>query len=127
MSVLILTDETRAQVGEVVAFAEAHRFTLHDIMQRAETGLPVGDDPLFTCIIPFGYRCCYSLEEQNFGLCRHLSVSVAEENKGPHPTALNEILKLFGFIGTLEQMDAIYLEGKKPHQAVNLIQRYDVC
>ena len=87
---------------------------------------PVGDEPEFTCVIPVGYRCVYSLEEQPFGVCRHLSISVLGEGAAPNEAAVEMLATEFGFRGGLEDMAHVWTEpfgaGKI---AINLLQTKD--
>lgn len=120
MRPLIINDSSKAAIREVITYAEANRFSFADLQERVRTGEHVGDDPRFTCIVPFGFRCCFSIEEQPppLGWCRHLSVSVPAKGRIPNTVAMDMLCKEFGF---REGFNArlSYLEDKC---AVNVIE-----
>ena len=82
---LVVADAERAMIRRVIDHA-ARNVISRDRLQRTIAGeeKPVGDNPDFACVIPVGYRCVYSLEEQPLGVCRHLSISVLGEGGAPN-------------------------------------------
>lgn len=96
-----------ADVARLVARLKAHAtenpVTVERI-RRMVAGLegPIGADPDYRVVIPDGYRCVYSEEEQPMGLSRHLSVSVVrrpQDSPGvmPSPESVAIVMALFGF------------------------------
>ena len=73
------------------------------------------------------YQIAFSFEEQPSGLYRHISVSVAQRGKTPHPTAMQMIIKEFGFdcvLGAPPSRPArVWLEEFEPgHHAINVTE-----
>jgi hypothetical protein len=94
MRPLIIDDQVRAAVAEVVKFAESNWYRIG----QSET-IP-GDDPRHTVILWFGYRCVFSFthsstEKRTF---RHLTISVPGKDY-PNEFAVFAIANLFGFTG----------------------------
>lgn len=124
---LVIGEEQLKRVAEVIQYAERHVVDANTLLRMAETGEgSVGNDVNFRCDFPRGYVCVYSLEIQpDLGRCRHLSISVDQGEVPPHPIAVMEIAKLFGFHGTLNDMVAVWKEQIGPNQfALNVLQLY---
>lgn len=103
MRPLIIDDTARANIARVVAYADQHRFTLIDIMHlMGHPEKAPGHTPGFVVVVPVGFRCVFTLEQQPPGMMRHLSVSVMEKERAPNPVALDVLLPLFGFTGKLK-------------------------
>jgi hypothetical protein len=64
----------------------------------------------FTIDIPDGFRVTYTEEQQPMGLCRHISVSVADTDRVPNPVAIQMLLSLFGFERLLGDRQMVYPE-----------------
>ena len=121
---LVVADAERAMIRRVIDHA-ARNVISRDRLQRTIAGeeKPVGDNPDFACVIPVGYRCVYSLEEQPLGVCRHLSISVLGEGGAPNEAAVEMLATEFGFRGGLEDMAHVWTEPVSAGKiAVNLLQ-----
>lgn len=110
---LVLTDEGVAEIAAVVRYAEAHRHSLAQVLAMVGKRMPPpGNDPQHCVLLPFGYRCVFSIEQQPPGWMRHLSVSVLPAPVGAAPSveAVAVLLPLFGFTGDglrgLDHLDA---------------------
>lgn len=128
MRPLVITPEVRADVADLIERAKTWRFSYPDLkLIKAGAKPPPGDDSRFRCMIPMGYRCVYTHEQQPMqGWCRHLSISVhpVKEGHGPSVDAVNEIAKLFGFKEGINSADHFYLEDTEPcGRVINLLQR----
>jgi hypothetical protein len=124
---LIVTDTERALIRGMIAHAERNVISI-ERFQRMIIGeeKPVGDDPDFVCVIPLGYRCVFTLDEQPCGLCRHLSVSVLGQGAAPNPAAVEMLAAEFGFRGGVKDMFAVWTEPVPPKKvAVNFLQLRD--
>lgn len=65
MGALFIDDDTRGKITAVIAHAEKNIFSMDDLLDLLnKQALPAGDRKGFSCIIPVGYRCVYSLEMQ---------------------------------------------------------------
>lgn len=103
MRPLIIDEAFRAQVNAVKEHAEANIFTLQEeyaVMHGKKP--PAGDRKGFSFKTKFGYKIVFSYEEQSAGMIRHFSMSVPTEGKVPHPLVIQEVMKAFGFKGSLE-------------------------
>jgi hypothetical protein len=110
---LILADQQRADIKRVMDHANVHRYSVQDMFDLlGGRRNPPGDDPNYVCVIPNGYRCVYTIEQLEVGLCRHLSVSVMGTTSavGPSPEALLMLMTAFGFIGGFESLTTMAKE-----------------
>lgn len=124
MRALILNDGIRRQIKRVIEHARAHPVPLARMREIAEGKVKaVGYDRRFACEIPVGYRTVYSIEEHPGGWMRHISISVPG-GKLPHPAAVAEIMREFGFSGGMEDCER-WIEQTEDARAVNLVQRLE--
>lgn len=129
--VLYIGPKEREAIDKLVDFAEKHRIN-KDLMQKSmKREWAAGDDPNYICYIEAGYRIVYSIEEQPIGWCRHLSVSVDDPQKSPHPMAVEMLMKEFGFRGGIQECINVWIE-ENVHlstgqivNAVNALQEYN--
>lgn len=128
MRPLFLTPEVQAAATQLIAYAREHPVSVADLRRMKAGDLPaVGAHPQFAIEIPMGFRVVYSHEMQPvLGHCRHLSISVDREGKGPGVEAVNAIAKLFGFKEGIMSADHNWIEHDEDgsdHFAINLLQR----
>lgn len=86
---------------------------------------PIGFRPKAQSVdLPRGFRCYFCFEQQPTGVYRHLSVSVDNPKKIPHPAAMDMIAKEFGLSGfPPNETGKIWREEFEPgHYAVNVIE-----
>lgn len=122
---LILDQIARDKIRRVCDYAKAHALPIDALRQMiAGTLPPAGDNPARTCLLFYGYRCVFTVEEQPFGWARHLSVSVLGNGTAPSPQAVGVLMEEFGFRGTVESCaNKSYIEtldGSKV--AINVIE-----
>lgn len=92
--------------------AAAHPMLLDQVKrlaaQREQTGDPIRpENDEYTVVLPIDYQVTYTHEEQPVGMCAHISISIdASSSRGPHPAAVNEILRLFGFVCRVDKPGA---------------------
>jgi len=92
MRPLLIDDEARARVREVLSFASKNWYRLG----RSE--IVPGDDPRHTVLLNT-YRCVFSYTlDPHDNLWRHLSISVPSKDL-PNPFAFYSIAELFDFTG----------------------------
>jgi hypothetical protein len=77
MRPLLIGPEQVAELARVRAHAEAHRIGHVEVIASIAEGRPIAWEPGFRCVLPFGFRVAFSIEEHPGGWHRHLSVSVA--------------------------------------------------
>lgn len=122
MRPLIIDENARAEIAKVLEFAELNR--IYEDEMRARVAVPKGysppgDDSHHVCHIDVGFRCVLTVEEQPFGWCKHLSVSVDDTEKVPHPASIKILMQEFGMNKSLEEC-YVYIEEVSP-KAVNII------
>lgn len=123
---LILAGAQHADIKRVMDYADVHRLSVKDMFDlMGGRRKPPGDDPGFVCVIPVGYRCVYTVEQQaEHGMCRHLSVSVLGSGTAPSPESVLMLMLAFGFKGGFE--DLLHM-GKEDighgKLAINVIQK----
>ena len=123
MRVLIIDTEAKAAIKKMVAFAEANHYTTDDIldMMNGDTQI-AGNDPDHI-VDPFqGYKVVFSIEEQNAGPTRHLSVSVDTPGRVPNFPALQMIMDEIGFTRKVEEckVETEAISQDPEHHAVNV-------
>lgn len=136
MMILEISQKARDDIAKVIAHATANEVSMGELMVRASnpSRLPAhGDDERHVCHIPDGFRCVFTIDEQMppLGRCRHLSVSVSGARKTPPVAAVMMLMHQFGFVGGLDDLDFLYIEGKdqpcfidgEPRIAINVIQK----
>jgi len=119
---LFVDSAAEREVERVIKYAENNivSYSMLEAMVAGQVS-PVGDKRGHVCVIPREYRIVYSIEEQAIGLCRHLSVSLAQSKYIPDQDALNKIIKLFGFDGEIEDC-YVWVEELRHVNAVNIVQ-----
>ena len=112
---LVIDEEVKALVGEVVSFAEGNHY------YPGKSEIIPGDDPRHTVQL-LSYRCVFSVTHfpSEPLPMRHLSVSIPG-TRYPHPLVFCAIAELFGFTGW---------DGKSerpPAEWLVVIQKEDHC
>lgn len=120
---LIIDDIVRARIGDVIAYAEHNVLSMDDLLDiHNKQGPAPGDMIGYVCFIPFGYNVVYSIEEQNPGKMRHLSISVDEDGKLPSPSAVEFIMQLFGFKKDLKECIVIKQDCSPTRECINVLE-----
>lgn len=130
MRPLLVAGKERAAIKAVIEKARAHPVRWEQIKDTAVP--PVGNldlkdrkpgsrPPSPWVLIPFGYRCNFSFEEQPTGMFRHLSISVDTKGKVPSPQAVEMLSEEFG-VAFPPKAGTVWTEEFEPgHHAVNII------
>lgn len=131
MTPLLIDSDVKVAIKRLVDFAEQNRITLADLRRLIDENVTVGDDPNRTIIIPYGFRCCFSIEEQPFGWTRHLSVSVVsvtddgrvsqKQGRFPNEHAVRMIMDEFGMTKPFEHCH-VSLDEAKINGSINVIE-----
>lgn len=121
--VLIIEQPERDEIKRVREYAERHPLSLEDMQRAVARGVAIGDDPNFTCELRMGFLVTFTVEQQPFGLSRHISVSVAKPECWPPPSAVELIMAAFGFRGGVAEAVAVYSEDAR--RAINVIELAD--
>jgi hypothetical protein len=123
---LLIDDEGRAAIKALIEKAEQNVTPLDTVVRLAvkrDEGMAINPmHDAFTIGLPVGFRVTYTHEEQRQCVCRHISISVGEEGRAPHPHAINLLLEEFGFVNRLggiffwvtESPDRIIAEAIEP-------------
>lgn len=121
MRPLLIDDNARQNIARLVEFADAHRLSAEEMQRRVANGGPsIGDDPRFSCEIPFGFRVVFSIEQQPMGWCRHLSVSVDHPDRMPSIPAVKMIMEAFGYKQGLDE-SIVHIEDDISPKAINIL------
>jgi hypothetical protein len=117
MRPFIIDDTTKQAIERIKTHAEANVYTIDDLLdiKNGDESLIPGNNPDFTCTLPFGYRVVFTVEAQFDGSrVRHLSMSVDTPGKSPNPIAVQEVMKLAGFEKDLNDLMKIgYVRQEK--------------
>lgn len=131
MRVLQIGPKEKEAIQTLIDYAEGHRVDGELLQRSLRREWAVGDDPNYICYIEQGYRIVYSIEQQPIGWCRHLSVSVDDTNKLPHPAAIELLMEEFGFRCKLKECLNTWIEENVllptgiAVNAINILQVYD--
>lgn len=128
LELLIMDDEVQKEIKKLINYAENHVVSyermveMHEKTQRGEPidGV-VGDNPNHAIELPLGFRVAFSFEVHPIGECRHISVSVNDEQPSYHDLLL--VLDYFGFQTNLKDGKAhAYVE----QYTVNGVEKFAV-
>ena len=122
---LVIDDEARAAADRVRTYAEANHY-------NPRTGAKVpGDDPRHVLILGT-YRAVFSITDMFDPLhrvrrsFRHLSVSIPDPKRYPHPVAVCMIADVLGFTGWSEEGDTLpsswLMDIKQEEHCVAVVQ-----
>jgi hypothetical protein len=136
MRPLIIGPEEDRRCREIREYAFANPYSMdamEGVMILGADAAP-GANPKFRIIIPMGFRCVFTVEQQPepVGLVTHLSVSLADGEPGamPNPIALTEIQRTFGL--TNQQITDGFIHSwiepidYDPGQAINIMNKVEV-
>ncbi len=112
------------KVLELIKNAKENVITIDKLTKiiAGDTSLIPGNNKNFVMMMEPNYRVVFSYEEQQNGICRHLSIS-SSNNSRMHPDILNQICKEFGFINDYTKC-IVYIstDGKN---SLNIIEPLD--
>lgn len=118
MRILQIGATEREAIKKLMAYADLNTISLEAIKKTISGGMPgIGDNEDHVLYLHEGFRVVFSYEEQPVGKCAHISISVDDPNKLPHPEAVKMIMAEFG-MGTIE--DAINTWAEEGH-AINVL------
>jgi hypothetical protein len=131
MRALVIGAREKAAIATLIAKAADHVTPLdagkHAAEFRSQTG--VGENAMneaLTIDIPNGYSVTYTHEEQPGGVCRHMSVSVADApGRGPNPHAVAMLMQEFGFKNAFGGAHMWLDEGELRAVIVNVLEPLD--
>lgn len=123
--VLILDDDTTAQLHKLREYAEAHPITTDRLLRMmAGAEKPIGDTPDYCVTVPHQVRVVFSIDHQRSGPMRHLSVSV--NWKLPSVAMVAMLLPLLGYRGGLENCHVYFEQDNKAVNVLELVNPDDV-
>jgi hypothetical protein len=118
MRVLLIDKE---KIAVVIKNAEKNKFSKPLMYERLNGGgICPGDNKSFYCELIDGFKCVFSIEEQSFGWCRHLSVSVNSPDKLPSIPAVELLMQEFGFKEKSLKDCRVWIEQTSP-KAINIL------
>lgn len=132
MRILQIDQRGKEAIQRLKTYAEGHKVDLESIKRMASgTQSPVGNDTNYSCYLHDGYRIVFSIEQQSSGWYRHISISVDDPQKVPSVPSTEMIMNEFGFKGTVNDCDSLWIEPDVPVinvgkvSAINLVQRIE--
>ncbi len=127
LELLIMDDEVQKSIKTLINYAENHVVSyermveMNEQMKNDEPTETIGDNPNHVVDLPLGFRVAFSIEVHPIGECRHISVSVNDEQPSTHDLLL--VLGYFGFKTNLTDRKAYgYLE----QHIVNGVEKFAV-
>lgn len=94
----IINEQIIESLNSLKKYAEEHPFTIQDLENIINNKFLVpGDRNEFRRYIPLGYKVVLTIEKQESGLVRHLSMSVNTKGKLPSKYVVQEVMKILGF------------------------------
>ncbi|MCK9458486.1 MAG: hypothetical protein M0R80_02435 [Proteobacteria bacterium] len=128
MTALIIDESIEAKIKTLIEFAEAHPMPLEALVKILEGTMDAPGNVGFDIEIPMGFRVVFTIEQQPFGWCKHMSISVESSNPEhmPNFAAVQMLLDNFGMISlkTALENGFVYLEETISPKAVNIISPY---
>jgi len=123
MRTLQIDARAKVNITRLINYATDNKLDFNIIQKIASNQLPpAGDNPLYSCELNDGFRIVFTIEQQpDKNWYRHISISVNDRNKLPHPAAVELILSEFKFIGSIKDCHC-WIEKTIP-TAINLIQK----
>lgn len=77
ITVVVISEEEIDKIKGLAKFAEENALSMDDVLDTLnKQKLPVGDDERFVVELSNGIKIVYSIENQEVGVVKHLSVSV---------------------------------------------------
>lgn len=136
MSILIISDSDQRRIDEIVTHAREHFVPWselqHGVVLDYSPELKLDDRvagferPASQHIHLGDFRVAFSFEEQPSGIVRHLSVSVKDGRKLPHPIAVERLCQAFGFKNFPPEDGGIWREEFDPGRwAINVAEVAD--
>jgi hypothetical protein len=123
MRAMIITDEVQARIKEVMRYAEKHIFSMDDMLDiMNKQREPPGNDPNHVVHIPIGYKVVFTMDNQNIGICKHISISVDRPDKLPNPIVVENILQEFGIWTPLEDLVISFEDLTHGYQAITVVE-----
>jgi hypothetical protein len=125
MRALIIDNEVKARIQEVINYAKSRPHNLEIIKKRMSGDYPVPGDEFsrHTCYIECGFKCVYTIEEHPCGWCHHLSISVDEDGKVPAIEAIKFLMKEFGIEQDIKKCLVFSEDISETRTAVNIIAK----
>lgn len=128
MNALIIDKEIEAKIKKLIEFAETNPMPLEVLEQIMENKWPAPGNVGFDIEIPVGIRVVFTIEQQPFGWCKHMSVSLhyPDPEIMPHFSVVEMLLEYFGMdtLHTALQNGFVYIEENICPKAVNVISPY---
>ena len=126
MRPLVIDNDAKAKIAEVIAFAEDHKYpkAYMEMRMTGKAGVP-GDMDQYICFLQVGYKCVYTIEEQPepLGWCHHLSISVDNPSRVPSVPAVELLMQEFGITRKLKEEGVlVWVEDTTP-KAVNILAK----
>lgn len=123
---LILDEESKKKIAKVVEFASYNFFDEKEMLDRFNDPAafpPPGDMGGYSCNIPVGFKCVFTIERHPSGWCKHLSVTIDAKDKVPDVVCTEHLARAFGMdIKDMGELDAVWLEEISPGlSAVNMV------
>lgn len=125
MSALIIGERERAEIAKVIRQATENPISLSKIREQAISQPPPGQRGNPTVILPIGYGVSFTIEEQPFGVSRHISISVDRPGMLPNVEAVNWILEEFGFVNRVGELYVFLEDIGSSEKAVNCLEPLD--
>lgn len=128
---LIIGDPERQAIAALIEKAAANVTPLGVVMALAATregGTQTNmANESYSLVIPRGYHVTYTHEQQERGVCRHMSVSVESASMGMAPSvaAVNMLAEVFGFINRAPRVISWLDRMEDGTPIVNLLEPLD--
>jgi hypothetical protein len=119
---LIINEKFNGHLSSLKTYAESNPVTMDMMLDALNDKVPLGDDAGRTILIPVGYLISFTIEQQNPGNVRHLSMSVQEKGKLPNEHAVQEIMNHLGFEKELKKCMVRLEEFEPGHEAINVME-----
>ena len=133
MAVIVITSEDRAKIKQMMADAKRDYIPWEKIKDvgvlsnkpvlKLEDRKPGTRPAVDQQIILGNCRVAFSYEEQPAGMCKHLSISIGDARRLPHPVAVEMVATEFGYPTDYLQTCMVWVEEFEPKRyAINVVE-----
>ncbi len=132
MAALVIDDNTKRQIEDIIVYAKANPLNPEILIAQAKKDLLMYKEFLnsYTIYIPVGFRVTYTQELQPPGLCDHISISVDHPGKLPSQVAVEMLMMIFKMITDQPYEDrivSVWIEDfNQQLSAVNIVMKCEV-
>jgi hypothetical protein len=125
--IYLINNRVKEEMSSLAKHAQENVWTLDNLLlqKRGKKG-PPGDDPKYVRTLWDSVRVVFTHTQQPSFLTRHMSVSAhSDGDEIPHPVVIQEIMKMLGFLGTIEKCTVFEESILGGGLCINIVEKID--